>query len=84
MGATDAGIWRRLIVIPFEAKIEGNSDIKNYADYLYKQAGGVILTWIMEGARLIHAENYHLTVPRARGGRIECVSRREQLVCPVP
>ncbi len=63
VGAMDAGIWRRLIVIPFEAKIEGDSDIKNYADYLYKQAGGAILTWIMEGARLIHAEDYHLKAP---------------------
>ena len=63
VGAMDAGIWRRLIVIPFEAKIEGTSDIKNYADYLYTQAGGAILAWIMEGARLIHAENYHLKAP---------------------
>ncbi|CAB0562415.1 hypothetical protein CIP107532_01818 [Corynebacterium diphtheriae] len=63
VGAMDAGIWRRLIVIPFEAKIEGASDIKNYADYLYTQAGGAILAWIMEGARLIHAEDYHLKAP---------------------
>ncbi len=63
VGAMDAGIWRRLIVIPFEAKIEGSSDVKNYADHLYRQAGGAILSWIMEGARLIHAENYHLTPP---------------------
>ncbi|MEW6957082.1 phage/plasmid primase, P4 family [Trueperella pyogenes] len=61
--AMDAGIWRRLIVIPFEAKIDGTSDIKNYADHLYRKAGGAILAWIMEGARLIHAENYHLTPP---------------------
>ena len=59
----DAGIWRRLIVIPFEAKIEGDSDIKNYADYLFEHAGGAILAWIMEGARLIHAENYQLVPP---------------------
>lgn len=63
VGAMDAGIWRRLIVIPFEAKIEGASDIKNYADYLYQHAGGAILAWIMEGARLIHAENYHPSAP---------------------
>lgn len=63
VGAMDAGIWRRLIVIPFEAKIEGSSDIKNYADHLYREAGGAILTWIMEGARLIHAEDYHLKPP---------------------
>ena len=30
VGAIDAGTWRRLIVIPFNAKIEGSSDIKNY------------------------------------------------------
>ncbi|MCQ9371198.1 phage/plasmid primase, P4 family [Corynebacterium sp. 35RC1] len=63
VGAMDSGIWRRLIVIPFEAKIEGDSDIKNYADYLYTKAGGAILSWIMEGARLIHAEDYHLKAP---------------------
>ena len=39
VGARDAGIWRRLIVIPFEAKIEGSSDIKNYADHLYMLVG---------------------------------------------
>ena len=34
VGATDTGIWRRLIVIPFNARITGNSDIKNYSKYL--------------------------------------------------
>ena len=28
IGAKDEGIWRRLIVIPFNAKIEGKSDIR--------------------------------------------------------
>ena len=50
VGASDDGIWRRLIVIPFNAKIKGNKDIKNYGDYLYKKCGGAILTWIIEGA----------------------------------
>lgn len=59
----DHGIWRRLIVVPFEAKIEGNRDVKNYGDVLYEQAGGAVLAWIIEGARLIHAENYQLTPP---------------------
>ena len=63
VGAMDTGIWRRLIVVPFEAKIQGKSDIKNYADHLYDHAGGAILAWIMEGARLIHAENYTLNPP---------------------
>ncbi|WP_272946590.1 DNA primase family protein [Cutibacterium avidum] len=71
VGARDAGIWRRLIVIPFEAKIEGSSDIKNYADHLYTHAGGAILAWVMEGARLIHAENYQLHVPAKVHAAIE-------------
>ena len=44
VGAIDKGTWRRLIVIPFGAKIEGSSDIKNYADYLFEKAGGAILS----------------------------------------
>ena len=39
VGAIDEGTWRRLIVIPFNAVIDGSSDIKNYADYLYENAG---------------------------------------------
>lgn len=63
VGAMDTGIWRRLIVIPFEAKIEGGADVKNYADHLYAHAGGAILAWIMQGARLIHNEGYRLITP---------------------
>ena len=44
VGALDQGTWRRLIVIPFEAVIEGSKDIKNYADHLVAQAGGAILS----------------------------------------
>lgn len=64
VGAMDTGIWRRLIVIPFEQTITPSVDIKNYADHLYEKAGGAVLAWIMEGARAIHAENYHLTPPQ--------------------
>lgn len=63
VGAIDKGTWRRLIVIPFNAKIEGNSDIKNYADYLYENAGGAILSWIMEGAKKVIAEQFHIEAP---------------------
>lgn len=50
VGAKDTGIWRRLIVIPFKAKIEGNSDIKNYTEYLCENAGEAIMKWMIEGA----------------------------------
>ena len=63
VGAIDAGTWRRLIVIPFNAKIEGSSDIKNYADYLYEKAGGAILKWIMDGAKRVIDRKYDITKP---------------------
>lgn len=63
VGAIDAGTWRRLIVIPFNAKIEGSSDIKNYADYLFNKAGGAILKWIMTGATRVIEKDYHIVKP---------------------
>ena len=60
------GTWRRLIVIPFHAKIEGSSDVKNYADYLYEHAAPSIMAWIIEGARKVIAGNHKLK--KAGGG----------------
>ena len=68
VSALDDGTWRRLLVIPFDAKIEGNADIKNYAEYLFENAGESILSWIIEGARRV-SEN---------GGKVvrpECVQK---------
>ena len=64
VGANDDGTWRRLIIIPFNAKIKRNSDIKNYADYLVKHAGGAILAWIIEGAKKAIANNCKLSPPK--------------------
>lgn len=64
VGASDDGTWRRLIVIPFHAKIEGASDIKNYSDYLYENAGPYIMTWIIEGAKKAIEHEFHLTKPK--------------------
>ena len=64
VGALDAGTWRRLIVIPFNAKLEGSADIKNFAGTLYEQAGGAVLSWIMEGARRVIEKDYRITQPR--------------------
>lgn len=63
VGASDAGIWRRLIVIPFNAVIEGNSDIKNFADHLFENAGGYVMKWIIEGAKKVIDSNFILTYP---------------------
>ena len=63
VGANDDGTWRRLIVIPFLAKLEGKSDIKNFADYLVEHAGGAILSWVMEGAKQVIDRQFQLEVP---------------------
>ncbi len=63
VGANDPGTWRRLIVVPFNAKIEGSGDRKNYADYLYHHAGGAILAWIVEGAKAVIDAGFHIEQP---------------------
>lgn len=64
VGAIDQGTWRRLIVIPFNAKIEGKADIKNYSDFLFKMAGGAVLSWIIEGAKRVIAGDYKIVQPK--------------------
>ena len=64
VGAIDQGTWRRLIVIPFNAKIEGKADIKNYSDFLFKTAGGAVLSWIIEGSKRVIAGDYKIVQPK--------------------
>ena len=64
VSANDDGTWRRLIVIPFNAKIKGKSDIKNYGDYLFENAGQYILTWIIEGAQRAIKRGFKFTKPK--------------------
>ncbi len=68
VGANDAGTWRRLIVIPFNARISGSGDIKNFSDHLYRNAGPAIMSWIIEGARRAIDSNFHFDYP-------ECVRK---------
>ncbi|KRN88715.1 phage/plasmid primase, P4 family [Ligilactobacillus ceti] len=64
VGALDKGTWRRLIVIPFNAKIEGKSDIKNYTDYIFKNSGGAVLQWIIDGAKKVIKDDFKLKKPK--------------------
>ena len=63
VSASDDGIWRRLIVIPFDAKIEGSDDKKNYAEYLYANASESILAWVIEGAKKVIDLDYRIPIP---------------------
>lgn len=63
VGATDDGIWRRLAVIPFNAKFEGDGDKKNYTKYLINNAGGAILAWLIEGAKKAIDDDFKYPVP---------------------
>lgn len=60
----DTGIWRRLTVIPFEAVIEGNGDIKDYTSYLVENAGEAVLQWMIDGARIVIANQEKIILPK--------------------
>ena len=64
VGAMDTGIWRRLIVIPFNATIMGNGEIKNYSKYLLDNAGPYIVKWVIEGAQKAIKANFKLKLPK--------------------
>ena len=69
IGTTDKGTWDRIIAVPFKANFRGmKGEIKNYADYLYSQCGGAVLTWIIEGAKRFIANDYNIEMP-------DCVKR---------
>jgi phage/plasmid-associated DNA primase len=63
-------------VIPFNAKIIGNDDIKNYSEYLFDNAAESVLGWIIEGAKKVIDANYKLKVPRCVADAIQAY--REQ------
>ena len=63
VGSTDSGTWRRLIVAPFKATIQGSDAVQNFADVLAEKAGGAILAWAIEGAKLFAANRFKLDIP---------------------
>ena len=64
VSASDDGTWRRLIVIPFHAKIQGQADKKNYTQYLIDNAGGAVLSWLIEGAMKVVAADFKVDRPQ--------------------
>lgn len=51
--ASDDGTWDRFLIIPFEERFRGSADENKDLPYeLFTLAGGYILKWMMDGARL--------------------------------
>ncbi len=71
VSANDDGTWRRLIVIPFNAKITGKSDVKNYGDYLFENAGPAILAWTIKGAEKAISKGFKFIRPKVVADAIE-------------
>ena len=72
VGTNDRGTWDRLVVVPFKARFRNtDNEIFNYADVLYERAGGAILSWIIEGARLFIEGKYRLQPPACVRDAIE-------------
>ncbi len=63
VAVNDEGTWRRLGILPFNAVISDQDDVKNYAEFLYSNAGGAILTWLIEGARKVIELNFKFSKP---------------------
>ena len=63
VGSTDEGTWRRIFVVPFNAVIQPDKTIQNYADYLAENAGGFILAWAVEGAQNFARNGFRLDIP---------------------
>ena len=64
VGTNDAGTWRRLVVIPFCASITDDGDRKDFGDYIFRQAGGAALSWVVEGAKRFVEAGYKFDQPR--------------------
>ena len=66
VGSRDAGTWSRLKVAPFKAKLRGaKGEVKDFASYLYENAGGAVLAWIVEGARRFISNGFKIEPPEA-------------------
>ena len=64
VGSSDRGTWSRLTVLPFNAHLRDTAgERKDFAESLFTQAGGAVLSWMIEGARRFIANGYKLTPP---------------------
>lgn len=71
---TDGGIWRRVRLIPFTQKFEGDKDDRQMEDKLAAEASG-ILNWAVRGCLLWQAEG--LEMPDAMRAAVNAYKRDE-------
>lgn len=72
VGSSDAGTWSRLVVIPCRASFRGQrGEVKNYAEKLFEEAGGAVLSWMIEGARRFIVNGCTLTPPQCVRDEVE-------------
>jgi len=60
IGSDDLGTWRRLVPVPFNAKIEKPQ--LDLAERLLNEAGGSILQWVIDGAKIFIENGYRLPI----------------------
>ena len=65
LGSIDGGTRRRIRIIPFNATITAGGERKNFGQVLFEQAGGAVLSWAIEGARVFIAGDFQLPSCRA-------------------
>lgn len=58
LGSLDNGTKRRIIICPFIAII--SKPKKDYGEVLFKKAGGAVLKWLVEGAKMFIDAAYNL------------------------
>ena len=72
VGSSDKGTWDRLVVVPFNASFRGEEgEITNYADYLFKNCGGAILGWMVQGAKTYIANRFMIPEPKVVSEALE-------------
>lgn len=76
VGSRDDGTWSRLKIAPFKAKLRGaKGEIKDFASYLCDNAGGAVLSWIVEGAQRFIANGFKIEPPEAARAALAEYSR---------
>lgn len=65
ISSNDSGTWDRIKAVPFRARFRNtDTEIKNYADYMFHKCGGAVLKWMIAGAARYIENGYKITEPQ--------------------